>query len=222
MRDIERWSTMKKRMAPEQLERLLKDLAEGRAHDMPEMEELITSALEIYGDSIRDRLKGRYKDVQLAEEVFSHFTIRLIECIDKFQAIGSLHAWLRTVADNVANDYDRKRKRNREQADETLDMTAGASLWSTRTATKPWKRTTAKDKLSEVRNQLSADEQRLLVLRVDRRLSWNDVANAWTPAPGNEEEIKKLAGTLKKRFSRLQDKLKNEFRKAGMIKDTPK
>lgn len=62
-----------------------------------------------------------------------------------------------------------------------------------------------------MRARLDPDEQTLLILRVDRNLSWKDVA-AVMSEPGHELD----AAAVRKRFARLKAKLHRMARREGL------
>ena len=49
----------------------------------------------------------------------------------------------------------------------------------------------------------------LLVLRVDRRMSWRDIARVMADAP--DEDLDKFAATLRKRFERVKERLRDKL-----------
>lgn len=76
-----------------------------------------------------------------------------------------------------------------------------------RSRTAPWLRTEVKDAFAELRASLSEEERELLVLRVDRDLSWDEAATILgEPAP-----------RLRKRFQALKDKLRARARAQGLL-----
>ena len=63
-----------------------------------------------------------------------------------------------------------------------------------------------KTSIQKLREELTADEQTLLILRVDRGLSWGDVADVM--------EIE--SAVVRKRFERIKDKLRELARARGI------
>lgn len=59
-----------------------------------------------------------------------------------------------------------------------------------------------------IRRCLDVDEDRaLLILRVDRRMSWRDVAHVLAPAG----DVARASQRLRKQFERVKDKLRREL-----------
>jgi RNA polymerase sigma-70 factor (ECF subfamily) len=63
-----------------------------------------------------------------------------------------------------------------------------------------WKRTAVKDTVSRLRSSLSADDQTLLILRVDRAMSWREIAHVI----GDAHEP-----ALRKRYERIKNRLRD-------------
>ena len=69
--------------------------------------------------------------------------------------------------------------------------------------------------LVTVDREMSAAEQSLLVLRIDRGLSWSEVASVMSTP---EERLD--SPTVAKRFQRVKDKLRRLAEEAGLLKTT--
>jgi RNA polymerase sigma-70 factor, ECF subfamily len=63
--------------------------------------------------------------------------------------------------------------------------------------------------VAELRALLSAEEQALLTLRLDRGLAWAEIANILGAAES--------AATLRKRFERIKRRLREAARKQGLV-----
>jgi len=68
-----------------------------------------------------------------------------------------------------------------------------------RTTTVPWQRTEVKDEVSRLRESLPVDDQTLLILRIDRKMSWREIAHIL----GETQEP-----ALRKRFERIKERLR--------------
>ena len=88
-----------------------------------------------------------------------------------------------------------------------------------RTATFPYLRTDVKSRVTALRQQLSTAEQTLLILRVDRNLSWKDVAQIMAgPEAGLEDaEVMRLAAGHRKQFERAKQRLRALAEAAGLL-----
>jgi RNA polymerase sigma-70 factor (ECF subfamily) len=82
-----------------------------------------------------------------------------------------------------------------------------------------------KNQVRALREKLDPDDQMLLVLRVDRQLSWRDLALVMganpEEAPGSQPDeatIEREAVRLRKRFERVKAELKQLAKQAGLLK----
>jgi hypothetical protein len=79
-----------------------------------------------------------------------------------------------------------------------------------RERTLPHLRTEVKDGLSRIREELTADEQLLLILRIDRQMAWEEITAV---VDANEDEsvrndTKKRSALHRKRFQLIKERLK--------------
>src|SRR5262249_29552253 len=79
-----------------------------------------------------------------------------------------------------------------------------------RRTTEVFLRTAVKDRWSEIRDTLDPEERSLILLRVERRLPWKEVAAIMTERGAAAE------ATLRKRFERLRVKLRRLFDEHGL------
>jgi len=70
-----------------------------------------------------------------------------------------------------------------------------------------------KRRLEMLREALDEDDRTLLVLRVDRRMAWRDIARVMSDVPIEDqlEDLDKLAATLRKRFERVKERLRSKL-----------
>ena len=85
-----------------------------------------------------------------------------------------------------------------------------------RSRTRPYLRTDVKDRLSQLRATLTPDEQSLLVLRVDRGLSWEEVGRVLCDdGEPDDASIRRHAVNLRQRFRQLTERLRERARAEG-------
>jgi RNA polymerase sigma-70 factor, ECF subfamily len=88
-----------------------------------------------------------------------------------------------------------------------------------RSRTLPHLRTDVKDRFAVIRDALEEDDRALLVLRVDRSLSWNDIARVYSPEDASDPTIARVAARLPKRFQSVKDEIRARARQAGLWPD---
>ncbi|MFV8756395.1 RNA polymerase sigma factor [Nannocystaceae bacterium ST9] len=143
-------------------------------------------------------------------EAFSQFTEDLWRGLPRFRWQSSVRTWCYTLARNALFRVRRKARR----AGLAIALSDAPELEraaeQVRSATITYLRTQVKDEVAALREQLSPEDQAILILRVDRKLGWTDVARAL--ADEGEElsdaELKRRSATLRKRFGRIKAELK--------------
>ncbi len=177
-------------------------------------------ALTRYGAEILAFLSARLRNHGDADDVFGSFAEKLWHGMPGFRWRSSLRSWCYLIARNAANDYVTAAHRRRER-NLTLDKHAALSqlVERLRTETAAYRRTEVKDRMQELRESLPADDQMILILRIDRELSWRELAVALADgeAPTEDAEISREAAKLRKRFERIKGKLRELAEQEGLL-----
>jgi RNA polymerase sigma-70 factor, ECF subfamily len=70
-------------------------------------------------------------------------------------------------------------------------------------------RTQTKNEVTRLRESLEPDDRTLLILRIDRKLAWEDIARVLIgDNDADESEVRRRSATLRKRFERVKERLK--------------
>lgn len=175
------------------------------------------AAIELYGGEVLGFLHAVARDEDLASEAFSAFSEDLLRGLPGFRWDASLRTWAYALARNALHrlrrDPRRRARNNVPLSNPGADISAIVD--QVRTATLPFLRTSVKDELRRLREALDPDDHALLVLRIDRKMSWRDIARA---LPGEEsEEVDRRAATLRKRFERAKTMLRELATARGII-----
>ena len=189
-----------------------------------EREKAATLLLETYGREIFRFVLTRLRDEDAAGEVFSQFTEDLWRGLGGFRWQCSARTWSYTLARHATSRYvaDAQRRREREQPFSRLSSLHDVEQ-RIRTETLAAARTEAKTRVAELREQLSLDDQSLLVLRVNRGLDWREIARVMIDEGEAETDaaIEKEAARLRKRFQLIKEKLRQMASDAGLANDEP-
>jgi len=184
------------------------EVAELRAQG--NLEAAATLAIRTLGPEVLGYLTALLHDPAEASEVFSQFAEDLWRGLDRFRAESSLRTWAYRVARHAALRHRRDPYRRKGQRFETTQASALAgSIIASTVVRHEWRA----QQLQRLRSRLDEDEQTLLILRVDRGLSWAEVAVVLTPDDGAAPE----EAMLRKRFERLKQKLAQAAREEGLL-----
>ncbi|HTP28061.1 MAG TPA: sigma-70 family RNA polymerase sigma factor [Anaeromyxobacteraceae bacterium] len=143
-----------------------------------------------------------------ANEVFSQFAEDFWKGLPGFRGDASVRAWAYRIAWHASARFVRDPFRQRGRRLETNE----ASRLAGEVKSAPehaWR----SERVAQLREALDPEEKTLLILRVDRGLSWHDVALVL----GEESAAPPREATLRKRFERLKEKLSKAAREQGLI-----
>ena len=176
-----------------------------------------TAGLRGYGPEILGVLVSLHRDEAQAAEVFSEFTERLWRGLARFAWESSFRTWAFTIARNASRSHA-EAARARAVSPLPSGSALSAIAEQVRTETLPYLRTEVKDGFARLRQALPEDDQLLLVLRVDKDLSWNDVARVLRgdDGPLDPAAEKREAARLRQRFATLKRELLERAREAGL------
>jgi RNA polymerase sigma-70 factor (ECF subfamily) len=169
-----------------------------------------TEALRGYGPQILGYLKAVLRDEDDAHDVFSQFAEDLWRGLPGFRRESSVRTWAFRLAWHAASRYARDPYRKRHRPILTTEASKIAEqVRSTMSTYAPGGRA---DRLLKLRESLEPEEQTLLILRVDKAMPWEDVAEVLR-ADGEPA----TPAALRKRFERLKEKLGRLARDQGLI-----
>ena len=188
--------------------------------DAGDMRRAATVLLEGYGGELLGFLMLRLRDRDAASEAFSKFTEDLWRGLGGFEWRCSARVWSYTLARHAASHYIRGARRRRERL-APLSRAGPLSKIEERirTATLASARTESKTRIARLRERLRSDDQMLLVLRVNRRLDWTEIAQVMfhegevvDPAVLEKEAVK-----LRKRYQSAKEKLRKLALEEGLV-----
>lgn len=189
-------------------------------HQAGDMHDATVEALEGYGPEILGFLMAVMRNEQDACDVFSQFSEDLWRGLEGFRWQSSFRTWAYTLARNASHRFRRKHIRQR-QRNVPLSQQRGLhdAALKVRTATLPFLRTEVKDRFAALRESLDPEDQTLLILRIDRKLSWRDISTVMVDEQDADDPkaLRRKAATLRKRFERLKDRLREMAVEEGLI-----
>ena len=201
-------------------ERLERDVR--AACDCGDHREAATLALRGYGRELLGFLFAVHPTELEASDAFADLSEILWRKLPDFAWESTLRTWAYGIARNVSRtmrrDAGRRRKREaREGGDSVLDNVPAA----VRTETLSYLRTQRRTRLEALRDELPEEDRALLILRVDRKLAWGDLARVLAPTedgrPLDAEAVVREAARLRKRFQLVKERLRAMAKRDGLI-----
>jgi RNA polymerase sigma-70 factor (ECF subfamily) len=174
--------------------------------------EAATLVFDRYGRELMTYLVAIARSETDGAEAFSQFTEDLWRGLPRFRWQSTARTWCYTLARNALFRVRRTVQRRGGPAIGLSDAPQVArAAEQVRSATITYLRTQVKDEVAALRERLSPDDQAILILRIDRKLSWIDVARAMAEEDEEEltdAELTRRSATLRKRFGRIKSDLK--------------
>lgn len=168
-------------------------------------------ALAAYGGEIRGFVLALVRDESAASDVFADVSERLWRGLPSFRGDASFRTWAYVIARNACKRHLERAARRRERPLSDARTSQLVVRPSTATTTD-----TRCAQIARIRAQLSADDQALLVLRVDRGLAWEDVARVLGASDDvarvAPDDLARQSAAARKRFERIKDRLRAHLR----------
>ena len=207
-------------MAPDDTPEPSRDEIEGviRAHlAANEIDVATTRALEHYGPELYGFLRAIARDEDLASDAFAIASEQLWRNLAKFRWEASLRTWAYQLTRNALYQL---RTDPRRRADRNLPLSVVTSVANVqRTGTAPYQKTEIKEGLRALRDALDPLDHEIMILRLDRAMSWKDIARALAEDADTEATLTARAAALRKRFERAKERLRELAVAQGLIPD---
>lgn len=168
----------------------------------------LTVVLRSLGPEVLGYLENLLGDPDDARDVFQQFAEDLWDWLPGYRG-GSLRAASYRIAWHAAARFRREAwRRRRERMRTTMASRIAASITSpeSRLASTP------RDRLERLRASLEPEERTLLILRLDRELTWNEVAEVLSSDGAPVDAV-----AARKRFERVKDKLAKLAKEQGLL-----
>jgi RNA polymerase sigma-70 factor (ECF subfamily) len=178
----------------------------------------VERALQGYGMEIMRLMASVLHNPELAKDAFSVFCESLLKGLPAFRWESSFRTWAYRLARNACYQLAHS-----PAARETPVSDSGipeASLRQ-RSDTRPWQRTSVKERFRQLRESLDPEDRMLLLLRVDQRLPWTEVARVmWdSDEEATSAAITRKATALRQQFQRVKTHLRQMAIEQGLIEE---
>jgi len=178
-----------------------------------------TAALNGFGGEIFGFLVHRLNSESDAAEVFSDFVEDLWRGLQAFEWRSTVRVWMYVLARNAANRHARSPAR---RASRNVPLSQAPALCEAalqvRTRTRMHLRSEVKSAVAHLRDALPPDDQLVLSLRIDKGLSWAEIAQVL--ADGRDvgaKERSRAAARLRQRFQKIKARLRKQAEAAGLL-----
>jgi RNA polymerase sigma-70 factor, ECF subfamily len=162
-------------------------------------------AIEELGDEVYAYVLARSRDEDEAGDVFSQACADLLSSMPTFGFRCTVRTWFYRLA-RSAGARHRAAAGNRTDRRIALSQISEA-VAQVRTRTHLHMRSEIKDGFRKLREQLDPDEQQLLMLRIDRDLGWNEIAEIVDDIDDPKELVRATA-RLRQEFQKLKERLR--------------
>jgi RNA polymerase sigma-70 factor (ECF subfamily) len=174
--------------------------------DAADLRAATTLALRELGPELLGFLSGVLGNDD-GDEAFSRLSVRLWQSLKGFEGRCSLRTWSYVLA---RQEIGRFRRDARKHVDGRVRISElEDALAEVRTRTRSTLAAARRHTFRKLRDELPIEDRTLLILRVDRGLKWDEIALAFAPDPeqSREEDRKREAARLRKRFQLIKDRL---------------
>jgi RNA polymerase sigma-70 factor, ECF subfamily len=161
-------------------------------------------AIRTYGPELVGWLAAILPSDEDAYDAFSWLSEELWRSLARFDRRCSLRTWCYMLARQAAARIHAQPRRAHEELVSSVPSSIAAQVIST-TRLDAQRR---ESRYAEIRRQLPEEDQALLVLRVDRDLSWRDIALVLGGEGTPDDELERRAAALRKQFQRIKDELR--------------
>lgn len=179
-----------------------------------------TLALELYGQEVLGWLAACMGDPTAAGDVYADFSLRLFLNIGQFRWQSSLRTWVYAVARSVRTDHQRRRENrpNHWRSLSQVPREVSRLVVQIRQSTLAYLKTEVKSAFVRLRQEvLDEDQQAILILRVNREMSWDEVAIVMEARGMSAAALQTAAARYRKRFGAIKKKLRREAEDRGLI-----
>jgi len=166
-----------------------------------------TEALRGYGPEVLGFLHAALGNQADARDAFSLFSESLWRGLPTMRWQSSFRTWAYALARAALGRVHRDPARRGRIVRLSPTLEDALPAGPARTVTHPHQRSEVKAHVRRLRLALDPDDQAILTLRVDRGMSWRDIAIVMAGEEAPETDIARQSASLRKRFERLKVRL---------------
>jgi RNA polymerase sigma-70 factor (ECF subfamily) len=180
-----------------------------------EYSEAVELAMRSYGPELRRLMASVLHHPELAKDAFGVFSENLMKGLPGFRWESSFRTWAYRLARNACYHQIHAPTAREQPASDP----AANEPQRQRTDTQPWQRTAVKERFRALRERLEPHERMLLMLRVDQRQPWTEIARVMSDPdePMTREALNRRATALRQQFQRVKARLRALAIEQGVI-----
>lgn len=183
--------------------------------DAGDLDGAASLAISHYGPELHGFLCALARDPDLAGDAFGAASESLWRGLSKFRWEASLRTWAYQLARNSLHALRRDPRRRLER---NLPLSVAASIAAVpRSSTAPYQRSEVMVGLRELIESLEPDDHEILILRLDRKMSWKDIARSTAGEDEPASTVDQRAAALRKRYERIKTLLKKLALEKGLL-----
>ena len=178
------------------------------------------AALHHYGAEVLSFIQDRVGNESDADDVFASFAENLWGSFARFRGECSTRTWCYLIARRAVSRYRREQRVRRDRLGSPELMEVSDVMAEVRSRTAPFMLTEIKSEARKLRETLPEEDQQLLLLRLERNLSFRDIAVVLSEGEElADEELTREAARLRKRFQLAKERLGSLLLNAGLIRE---
>ena len=168
------------------------------------------SVVRALGPGLLGYLTALLRDEDNARDVLAEVAEHVLIALPRFRGDSTVKTWTYRIAWRTAMHF--RDDPHRRRATSLRSSVARSLVDEVRSSTAAYRRTAARDWLETARRELSIEDQSLLTLRLDRGMSWADVAEVMGATGGAADQA-----ALRKRFERIKSRLRAAAERDGVL-----
>lgn len=175
-----------------------------------------TLAVQSYGSEVLAFIEDRVRPSGDAEEVFAGVLEALWDSLERFRGDCSMRTWCYVLTRRAISRHRRGQRvqRRREHSAELEEL----SQLTQRSGTAPYQRSEVKSRARELRESLPDEDQQLLILRLERGLSFREIAQIMSDdEEASADGLTREAARLRKRFQLSKERLTELLVREGLV-----
>lgn len=192
-------------------------------HDRGELQRAAELGIRGYGGEVMGFLLAVCRDPERASDCFAELGEQLWRGLPGFTWRSSFRTWAYAIARNVYLQEQRGRRRRERRIVRASSSVLDGAMQEVRSRTPSWLGSEGQRRLSDLRANLTDEERQLLILRVDRGLSWSELAHLFCDSEQtpSETELQRVSARLRKRFHATKERLRALDRERKSLHDRP-